>query len=514
MKGSGHAKKYLYYLCGGLAAAGLLVFLVKAFLLGFPLGPEEKTRLWNVEARLDFQADGDRVRAQLYLPQTSTRYTLIDENFVSQGYGISISQEDANRLATWTVRKASGRQTLFYRATLLRSSAASPARETPPAKPSSSLEGSKLEAARAVVKRIQQRSADLPSFLTEMITVLNSPKPSGNLSLLLSSKNLSKARMSLAVQLLALDGVPARVAQVLALTKPQKKARLHHWLEIYHDKRWRLVNPADGSFVKGADYLVWRRGSESILTLRGASKGKTALSTSPSMVSSLNAAVSGTYRMRSGLMRFSLFGLPINTQLVYRVLLMVPVGVFVLIILRNMVGIKTFGTFMPVLIAISFRETQLAAGIILFCFIVALGLTVRLFMERLKLLAVPRLAAVLIVVVGFMAFMSVMSHNLGFQAGLSVALFPMVILTMTIERMSIVWEERGPREAFKQGTGSLVCAALAYLVMNIDQVEHLVFVFPELLLILLAATLLLGRYTGYRLTEIRRFKALTKGRPA
>ena len=44
--------------------------------------------------------------------------------------------------------------------------------------------------------------------------------------------------------------------------------------------------------------------------------------------------------------------------------------------------------------------------------------------------------------------------------------------------------------------------------MSIRYVEHLVFVFPELLLILLAAALLLGRYSGYRLLELQRFKAL------
>jgi hypothetical protein len=38
-----------------------------------------------------------------------------------------------------------------------------------------------------------------------------------------------------------------------------------------------------------------------------------------------------------------------------------------------------------------------------------------------------------------------------------------------------------------------------------------VFVFPELLLVLLAATLLLGRYYGYRLLELPRFKVLARG---
>jgi hypothetical protein len=53
-------------------------------------------------------------------------------------------------------------------------------------------------------------------------------------------------------------------------------------------------------------------------------------------------------------------------------------------------------------------------------------------------------------------------------------------------------------------------AALAYVVMGIVWIEHLVFVFPELLLLVIVATLLMGRYTGYRLLELRRFRAFAK----
>jgi hypothetical protein len=74
--------------------------------------------------------------------------------------------------------------------------------------------------------------------------------------------------------------------------------------------------------------------------------------------------------------------------------------------------------------------------------------------------------------------------------------------------MSIVWEERGASEAIQEGVGSLIVAAIAYVVMGIVWLEHLIFVFPELLLLVVAATLLVGRYTGYRLLELRRFKAL------
>src|SRR5699024_5443142 len=207
---------------------------------------------------------------------------------------------------------------------------------------------------------------------------------------------------------------------------------------------------------------------------------------------------------------FSFFSLPLQSQNVYRVLLLIPIVAFLIVVLRNIIGIKTFGTFMPILIALAFRETELLWGVMLFTGIVALGLMLRFYLESLKLLLVPRLASVLIMVILLMAIISVLTHKLGLERGLSVALFPMVILTMTIERMSLVWEEHGPAEALQQGLGSLLVAALGYLLMTNKLLEHLVFVFPELLLLVLAMTLLLGRYTGYRLTELWRFKEFLK----
>ncbi|MCB1630018.1 MAG: hypothetical protein KDI48_19980, partial [Xanthomonadales bacterium] len=59
----------------------------------------------------------------------------------------------------------------------------------------------------------------------------------------------------------------------------------------------------------------------------------------------------------------------------------------------------------------------------------------------------------------------------------------------------------------------LMTACLAYLAMTWDTLEFLIFVYPELLLVLLAVTLLIGRYSGYRLTELLRFRALAADEP-
>ena len=101
-----------------------------------------------------------------------------------------------------------------------------------------------------------------------------------------------------------------------------------------------------------------------------------------------------------------------------------------------------------------------------------------------------------------------MSNELDIDRGISIALFPIVILTMVIERLSITWEEAGAFEAIKEGLGSLFIAIAGYFVMTNNQLEHLMFNFPELLLIILAIFLTAGRYTGYRVSELIRFKDL------
>ena len=184
--------------------------------------------------------------------------------------------------------------------------------------------------------------------------------------------------------------------------------------------------------------------------------------------SSLDLAAQRTELKDSFIGRISLLHLPVQTQSVYEVLLLVPFGILVIVVLRNFVGLSSFGTFAPVLIALAFRETELVKGILLFMMIVSMGLVFRFYLERLRLLLVPRLAAVVTIVVLLMTAISLFSDRMGVETGLSVSLFPMVIISMVIERMSIVWEERGAMTSIQEGLGSLLMASLAYSVISID----------------------------------------------
>ena len=251
----------------------------------------------------------------------------------------------------------------------------------------------------------------------ELLQRLKQPQPDDNVALLLGKQPTEGAKMELAAKVLALAGVPARVVHGIALKEQKERLPVVHWLEVYNKKWWQAIDPVTGAPGIPDNYLAWWRGPLPMARLTGGSDLQVTLSVTRELEAAISTAVVRGQIKKPLLLKFSLLSLPLHSQQVYRILLMVPVGGFLLVILRNVIGISTFGTFMPVLIALAFRETQLLWGIVFFSALVALGLTIRFYLDRLKLLLVPRLAAVLIVVVILMALMSIFTNRLGIERG-------------------------------------------------------------------------------------------------
>ena len=494
-----------------LTFAGGALFIYKWQVLGFPLKMDQDTEVWTVEARAGFnRVPLGPAKVTLALPTQPPGFTIADEQFISRGYGLTREGDADQRMAVWAIRRAQGEQALYYRATLFRSEAQVDPRPRPAFPPVPRLEEPYATAMEELVGRVRQESADIATFTAAAIRVAAGSE--SGVRLFLGGRPEPRARAELVITILHSARIPSQVFQVLKLGDERRDQALDYWITVHNGTEWLYFNPADGSRGLPGNVLVWSWDPAPVLDVEGGRNPALSLSSRRSFEDALRVAEMRAQRENPRIMEFSLLDLPLQTQSMYSILLMVPLGAFLVVLLRNVVGISTFGTFMPVLVAMAFRETRLLNGIILFTLIVSLGLSIRFYLERLRLLLIPRLAAVLTVVVLLMAVVSVFSHRLGIEIGLSVALFPMVIMTMAIERMSIVWEERGPAESIKEGIGTLVAAAFIYLLMMLPELRHFVLVFPETLLLVLAAMLLLGRYTGYRMTELVRFRALAGGK--
>jgi len=493
-----------------LVSLGVLVTAYQIFVLGIPVTEDETDDLWNIDARVEFQANPrEPVKVQMFVPPLTQDYVSLNESFISNNYGVSVNQVEGNRRVTWSARRAKGEQTLYYRLALTkRYSGDQPKPEGPMFRESIPLEGAEKVAAEALLAPIREHSADVETFIGEAIKRVNNLNDD-NVKLLMAGDTSTGNKARIIELLLSIAHVPMERVHTLRLIADQA-VRPELWLRSFNGQKWLYFNPDTGEQGLPADRLIWWTGDEPLVSVEGGKSAQVSFTLNNSEMNAIGLAKMTDQNTDADFLEYTLYGLPLETQQTYQIMIMIPIGVLVILILRNLIGIQTLGTFTPVLIALAFRETQVGFGIILFTLITALGLSLRSYLEHLKLQMLPRLSVVLTFVVVLIAVISLLSHKLGLERGLSVALFPMVILTMTIERLSITWEERGGGHAFKVALGTLIAASLAHMLMNIPQLTYFVFTFPTVLLILVGFMLAMGRYRGYRLTELFRFKAFLK----
>ena len=93
--------------------------------------------------------------------------------------------------------------------------------------------------------------------------------------------------------------------------------------------------------------------------------------------------------------------------------------------------------------------------------------------------------------------------------GAQTVLLPMVILTMLVERFYVTTEEDSLHFAVQLLIGTLAMAFVVYALLGWKTVGETLLKYPELHCFTVVALILVGRYTGYRLTELWRFRDLS-----
>lgn len=485
-----------------LIGLGLALATLRHSELGIPWFVGEQQPVWMVEARVDFEASGEPVLASLSIPHSPPGFRVLTRNAASPGYGFSIIEELGNLRAEWSIREASGPQTLYFNVQLTEDESSRGGRSAQSRQPRPDRifwEEPQATAVEEVLERAAAKSSTPESLTRELIKLMRSSDPDQNISLLLSGQNYTQ----LLSRMLNHADIPSRIADGLRLEDARRLQSLRPFLQIHNGDRWLTFNPQTGQQGLPEDVLLWRQAAVSLLDVTGGTNSQVSFSMLQQTVPALQLASSEA--VQSGLGFLSLYELPIEEQGMFRMLLLLPLGALVVAFMRIIIGVKTSGTFMPVLIAIAFVQTTLIPGLIAFLSVVALGLVMRSYLSSLNLLLVSRISALIILVIFITTGISIVGYQMGFSTGMTVTFFPMVILAWTIERMSILWEEEGAREVLVQGSGSLFVAILAYLLMSMPLARHLTFNFPELHLVTFGLILLMGQYTGYKLSELRRF---------
>lgn len=495
-----------YFVTAILFLAGILLIGYQRVTFDIPFVPSDERQIWTVEARVEFEPkDNAATEVVLALPAVQPGFTQLEQTTASLGYGVNYVKKDGSNFVEWTKRNPQGLQIVYYRADILVDKSATASSMIVPAL-AQSTEPEPYATAMAEIARVAtSRSSGPYSFATQVIHELNQES---ELTSLLFSKY---KRSELLTNILQVGKVHARTVGVLELKDGRRNQKLHNYVAVFNGSEYKIFNPTTGKTGLEQDQMIWNDNGNSLLDISGGHNALVRFTTINHPVSAVEAGErKANIDIAAGeeLVPFSLSALPLDEQSLFKGLLLLPIGVVIVVFLRVIVGIKTSGTFMPVLIAMSFLETSLWFGLIGFVSIVGVGLIVRSWLSRLNLLLVARISAVIITVIGLIGFISFFTFKIGLTEGVKITFFPMIILSWTIERMSILWEEEGYKEVLKQGGGSLFVAVVAYLSMSSVFIQHFTYNFLGLQLILLSLVLIMGNYTGFRLSELKRFKPL------
>ena len=300
--------------------------------------------------------------------------------------------------------------------------------------------------------------------------------------------------------------IPARLV-VGFILEDSPEARTHYWVEVFFKKSWLAYDPENGySAELPATFLCVRRDCTEVLKTSDAVSYQARYSirrllSSPPLAASEDKRPWGIA---------DLTRLPASMQGIIALILLLPIGALITAVFRNIIGVRTFGTFTPSLIALSFVQADWRTGTAVFFAVLSIGIFVRFLVNKLKLLMVARLSIILTLVVLCMTMAVSTLDYFGLTPSASAVLLPMVILTMMVERFIITSEEDGYPEAFRILAGTLAVATCCFFILRVEEIGRLVLTFPEVQLLNVAVLLLIGRYSGYRLSELWRFRDVAK----
>jgi hypothetical protein len=200
-------------------------------------------------------------------------------------------------------------------------------------------------------------------------------------------------------------------------------------------------------------------------------------------------------------------GVDINTAYL---ILALPFIATLIAAFRQLIGIRSFGIYAPLVLTFVFWEMELKYGLAIFIVILLTGTIVRYILKNFRLLYLPRMAIVLTVI--SLAILLLLAVGGYFQrTGLATTpILAILILITLIEKFISTQVEKGFRMAAALSIETLIISIVGYYFIIWDVFREMVLNHPEYILILFIINIFLGKWTGLRLREYFRFKDVIK----
>jgi hypothetical protein len=511
----------VYTLAGFLMVLALSIMIVKVIYGKSTVVQKSNPHLWRVSIVMNLWGQGGRAKVRLTLPKNNPRQTIYNEHFENAEMVFYIRERalTGNRVGFWREELFEGYKSIQYTfSTELRSMSYkipdslwrpdNPLEVYPSEmkiwlSPSDFIQSDDNRIQRQLKKILKKEKRIGPSMRKIYDFVQGSVKYESEKGSKDAKATLDKlvadcggkARLFAALSRAA--GIPSRIVGGLVL-KTGTKEITHVWAENYINGQWVPFDVVNDYFAQVPDhYLELYRGDYALIKHVGIKKFEYFFVIGEEAVPPLDNP-------------WSLYVLPIHFQDMIKVLLLIPVGALLVTIFRTVIGVPTFGTFTPILLSLAFRQVSVELGVISLSMVILMGWLLRKLLDQMKILVIPRLAIVLTMVVICVLTIMIIGYHLNERQIVYISLFPMVIMTWIVERFSVLEIEDGTKTAVKTAVGTIVISAITHWVFGMKNVKAYLFAFPEILFMVMAVLLLLGRYTGIRLSELWRFRELLR----
>jgi len=491
---------------------------------GYDLGALIPVESHEVDLRLSMVGHGDSLEVQTYLPQSDARVTLLNERLSSDLPLFSERFEEGNRLGFWSGMDVEGARSVLLRFEVLtRAQAFNIDSAIPVPGPQARNDSPDLAATESVqrddpeIAELAEKLAPAGQSLLEGLRAIHEYVHGlGTVSFKGSTDAVTAFRLGeascngksrLFVAMARHQGIPSRLVGGLILEDGSKRTS-HQWLEVQVGPHWVPFCPLNDHFAEiPGSYLPLYRGDHVLFHHSRDINFDYRFTINRELIMGSELKAQGQHAQFSVLsITNALAQAGIDPELL-KVLLMIPLGALVLLILRNVIGLKTFGTFLPVLIAVAAREIGLGWGLLVFLILILLVFSIRSAVHPLDLLHLPQMVILLTSSIVFMLSLALIGVRAGNVNLSGVSMFPIAIMAITTERFSLMLEEEGLLSTFWVVLQTALAISACYIVMNALPFQILFMAFPELVLVVVFLDIWIGRWVGLRVMEFWRFRS-------
>ena len=192
-------------------------------------------------------------------------------------------------------------------------------------------------------------------------------------------------------------------------------------------------------------------------------------------------------------------------------LLSVPLVATIFAFSRQVIGLRSFGLYVPLLLTYVLLTIGLGPGLLMLLLILIVATLARLLFSKLRLLYIPRMAIVLTLSSAVVLALFYLGSQVALYKEINFSILSILIIIFLVEEFVSIQIKQSARTAFWLTVETLVLVIAAFYLIEWPVLQSYLLSHPSVIIVgSLVINLLLARWSGLRLTEMWKFRAIFK----